>query len=118
MNLISVVMAAPDYKTRLKDAAFLLDYGFSRCSIYEDKDSGTLPLIPVRQGIKKTVPVRYEEPFRYLSTDGNKITEADKKYILPESVKAPVKKGTRQVRSYTPMAEKNLAGFPFCIPNR
>lgn len=95
MNLISVVMAAPDYKARLKDAAFLLDYGFSRCSIYEDKDSGTLPRIPVRQGIKKTVPVRYEEPFRYLSTDGNKITEADKKYILPESVKAPVKKGTQ-----------------------
>lgn len=93
MNLISVVMAAPDYKARLKDAASLLDYGFSKCSIYEDKDSKPLPSVPVKKGIQKTVSVQYEKTFRYLSTDGNKITEADKKYVLPESVKAPVKKG-------------------------
>ena len=93
IHLISVVMAAPDYKARLKDAASLLDYGFSKCSIYEDKDSKPLPLIPVKKGSQKTVSVRYKKTFRYLSTDGNKITETDKKYVLPESVKAPVKKG-------------------------
>lgn len=92
MNLISVVMAAPDYKARLKDAASLLDYGFSRCSLYEDKDPETLPSVPVKRGIQKNVSVRYGEKFRYLSTDGNKVTEVEKNYILPESVEAPVKK--------------------------
>lgn len=95
LNLISVVMAAPDYKARLKDAASLLDYGFSRCSIYEDNDPDPLPVIPVKRGLKKSASVQYGKIFRYLSTDGTKITEADKKYILPDSVDAPVKKGTQ-----------------------
>ena len=95
LELISVVMAAPDYKARLKDAAALLDYGFSRCSIYEDSNPESLPSIPVKRGVKKIVPIEYGETFRYLSTDGNKITEADKQYVLPDSVKAPVKKGEK-----------------------
>ena len=36
ISLISVVMASPDSKTRQKDAAALLDYGFARCSLYTD----------------------------------------------------------------------------------
>ena len=95
LELISVVMAAPDYKARLKDAAALLDYGFSRCSIYEDSNPESLPNIPVKHGIKESVPIKYGETFRYLSTDGNKVTEVNKKYILPDSVKAPVKKGDK-----------------------
>ena len=88
-------MAAPDYKARLKDAAALLDYGFSKCSIYEDSTPESLPNIPVKHGIKKTVPLKYGETFRYLNTDGSKVTGVNKKYILPDSVKAPVKKGEK-----------------------
>ena len=95
LELISVVMAAPDYKARLKDAAALLDYGFSKCSIYEDSTPESLPNIPVKHGIKKTVPLKYGETFRYLNTDGSKVTGVNKKYILPDSVKAPVKKGEK-----------------------
>ena len=95
MHLISVVMAAPDYKARLKDAAALLDYGFSRCSIYEDHSPESLPSIPVKHGIKKSVSLRYEETFHYLSTDGNKITAAEKEYLLPKHTEAPVKKGEK-----------------------
>ncbi len=95
LELISVIMAAPDYKARLKDAAALLDYGFSKCSIYEDSTPESLPNIPVKHGIKKTVPLKYGETFRYLNTDGSKVTGVNKKYILPDSVKAPVKEGEK-----------------------
>ena len=36
ITLIAVVMAAPDYKVRFKDAASMLNYGFSKCSLYID----------------------------------------------------------------------------------
>ena len=112
MDLISVVMAAPDYKARLKDAAALLDYGFSRCSLYEDKDPEKLPSVPVKQGIQKTASIRYGEKFRYLSTDGNKITEVDKKYLLPDSVKAPVKKGNKAGEAVYSYGGKELGRVP------
>lgn len=94
ITLISVVMAAPDYKARLKDAAELLDYGFSKCSIYKDDSQEPLPSIPVKHGIRDHASLEYKENFRYLSTDGTKITNVQKTYSLPESTTAPVKKGS------------------------
>ena len=95
LELISVVMAAPDYKARLKDAAALLDYGFSRCSIYTDSHSESLSPLPVKHGIKTSVPIQYEKEFHYLSTDGNKVTDVSRKLQLPEHAEAPVKKGEK-----------------------
>ena len=37
MQLIAVIMAAPDSKTRFKDATSLLNQGFGMCSLYKDK---------------------------------------------------------------------------------
>lgn len=95
LELISVVMAAPDYKARLKDAAALLDYGFSRCSIYTDSHPESLSPLPVKHGIKTSVPIQYEKEFHYLSTDGNKVTDVSRKLQLPEHAEAPVKKGEK-----------------------
>ena len=47
ITLIAVVMAAPDYKVRFKDAAAMLNYGFSRCSLYIDERMQELPEVPV-----------------------------------------------------------------------
>ena len=112
LKLISVVMAAPDYKARLKDAAVLLDYGFSRCSIYEDNDPESLPAIPVKRGIRKSVSVQYGKTFRYLSTDGTKITTVNKKYIHPASVNAPVKKGEKAGEIIYFSGQKELGRIP------
>ena len=112
LKLISVVMAAPDYKTRLKDAAVLLDYGFSRCSIYEDNDPESLPAIPVKRGLRKSVSVQYGKTFRYLSTDGTKITTVNKKYIHPASVNAPVKKGEKAGEIIYFSGQKELGRIP------
>ena len=36
IRLISVIMTAPDSKTRFNNAAELLNYGYGRCSLYQD----------------------------------------------------------------------------------
>lgn len=94
ITLISVVMAAPDYKARLKDTAALLDYGFSKCSVYTDDSPDPLPSVPVKYGIFDSVPLRYEKEFRYLSTDGKPVSNVQKTYSLPDLTEAPIKKGS------------------------
>lgn len=95
ITLISVVMASPDSKTRAKDAAALLDYGFSQTSLYKDDNPGKLPVLRVKRGVKKQVSLKYETVFRYLSTDGSVVEAPDKKMILPSEVQAPVTKGEK-----------------------
>lgn len=90
MELIAVVMAAPDYKIRFSDAATLLNYGFSKCRIYEDKNEDPLPTLPVKKGVEETVGVRYRAPFQYMSTDGSDLSGIQKSIELPEAVEAPV----------------------------
>ena len=93
VTLIAVVMAAPDYKVRFKDAATMLNYGFGRCSIYIDEKMQALPQIPVKKGKEKSVPLLYAEQFKYLSTDGNAISNVKRKLRIHRDVDAPVKKG-------------------------
>lgn len=93
--LIAVVMAAPDYKVRFKDAASMLNYGFSRCSLYIDEKMQPLPEVPVKKGKEKSVPLAYEKQFQYLNTDGETIGKVEKKLRIHREVKAPLKKGSQ-----------------------
>ena len=93
ITLISVVMAAPDYKVRFKDAAAMLNYGFSKCSLYTDENPEKLPSIEVRKGTKPTTEVKYEKTFQYLSCDGKTIGDVQTKLNLNPQVQAPVKEG-------------------------
>ncbi|WP_448782875.1 D-alanyl-D-alanine carboxypeptidase family protein [Blautia sp.] len=93
--LIAVVMAAPDYKVRFKDAASMLNYGFSKCSLYIDKKMQALPEVPVRKGKEKTVPLTYQKQFQYLSTDGQNISDVKRKLRIHREVDAPIKKGSK-----------------------
>lgn len=95
ITLISVVMAAPDYKVRFKDAASMLNYGFSRCSIYIDQKLKELPKVLVRKGKKDTVPLKVEKQFKYLDTSGNPIGRISRKLRIHREVEAPVKKGAQ-----------------------
>lgn len=95
ITLISVVMAAPDSKGRVKDAAAMLNYGFSKCSLYVDEEPGKLKALPVKSGMEEAVPLVFAEQFQYLSTDGNPVSKVEKKLELPEKVNAPVKKGDK-----------------------
>ena len=93
VTLIASVMAAPDPKTRFRDAASLFNYGFSKCTLYLDEALETLPPVKVRKGMKEEAALEYAGKFRYLSTDGTKPDNIEKKSILPKQTTAPVKKG-------------------------
>lgn len=95
ITLIAVVMAAPDYKVRFRDAASMLNYGFSKCSLYIDEKMQPLPEVPVKRGKEKSVPLVYEKQFQYLNTNGENIGKVEKKLRIHREVEAPVKKGSQ-----------------------
>ncbi len=95
VTLIASVMAAPDPKTRFRDAASLFNYGFSKCTLYLDEALETLPPVKVRKGMKEEAALEYAGKFRYLSTDGTKPDNIEKKRILSKQTTAPVKKGEK-----------------------
>lgn len=93
IDLISVVMAAPDSKTRFANAATLLNYGFGICNLYADENMDALSPVRVRRGVKDQVSCSYAGAFRYLDTKGADLSGMEKKITLPEEIAAPVKKG-------------------------
>lgn len=95
ITLIASVMAAPDPKTRFRDAAALLNYGFSKCILYTDDVPEKLKPLKIRKGVKQEASLVYKGKFRYLSTDGTKPDHVKKKVVLPEEQTAPVKKGEK-----------------------
>ncbi|MDO5389494.1 MAG: D-alanyl-D-alanine carboxypeptidase family protein [Eubacteriales bacterium] len=95
ITLIAVVMTAPDYKVRFKDAAALLNYGFGRCSLYVDENTEKLRLVSVKGGVEDQVACEFEHAFRYLDTTGKTVEGVEKKIVLPKEAKAPIKKGDK-----------------------
>lgn len=95
ITLIAVVMAAPDSRTRVKDASALFDYGFAKCSLYRDENPGKLPELKVTKGVKEKTSLAFGKTFRCLSTDGTPFDKVKKKLVLPKETEAPVKKGQK-----------------------
>ena len=93
IDMIAVVMGAPDYKIRFKDAQTLLSYGFSISDLYVDTNSEELTPLEVEGGVQEEVPIYYEGEFRYLDTKGNSLDGVEKVVELPEKVQAPVAEG-------------------------
>ncbi len=93
VDLIAVVMAAPDPKARFQDAVTLLNCGFNVCNIFVDKNETAVGNMEVRGGVEKSVPLCYEGEFRFVDIDGNDLGKIEKIVHLPEYVQAPVSKG-------------------------
>ena len=93
IELISVVMAGPDSKTRFANAAAMLNYGFGKCRMYIDSDPVKLPELTVKRGLKDTVSCYYAEEFHYLDVNGQNLDGIERKLELPETLTAPVHKG-------------------------
>lgn len=93
MELIAVVMAAPDPKTRFQDAMSLLSYGYSVSQMYTDENKDPLPAQKVEGGIEDSVNLVYEGPYSYLDTAGNNLNDIEKEISLPGSVTAPIAEG-------------------------
>ena len=99
IDLIAVVMGAPDYKARFKDAQTLLSYGFNVSDLYLDENTDALEDLRIEGGVEDTVPVRYQSEFRYLDTEGNLLDGVKKTIELPEEAQAPVAKGAEAGRA-------------------
>lgn len=93
MDLIAVIMGAPDPKERFHDAEKLLNYGFSVSNLYVDENKEPLPQMRVEGGVEESVSLHYAEEFRYLDVTGRDLSAVEKELNLPESVKAPVTEG-------------------------
>lgn len=93
MTLIAVVMGAENYKIRFQDAAAMLNYGFARCSLYQDEDADREFAVNVRGGKEEQVTGVYEKGFTYVDITGKSLDQVKKKTVLSENLKAPVKKG-------------------------
>ena len=93
IDMIAVVMSAPDHKLRFLEAAKLLDYGFSKCNKYEHKfHNNKLKNIKVNKGVCNSVDGMVKEPFRYVYIDDSS-SISFKKVI--NHVEAPIKKGDK-----------------------
>lgn len=93
VDLIAVIMGAPDPKERFHDAEKLLNYGFSVSNLYVDENKEPLPQMRVEGGVEESVSLHYAEEFRYLDVTGRDLSAVEKELKLPESVKAPVTEG-------------------------
>ncbi len=95
MDLIAVIMGDPDPQKRFTDAATLLEYGFSQCSLYQDSADITQKKVPVLGAIAKEIEVRPNGTFTYLNTTGEDVSGVTKEVNLPQSVEAPAKAGDK-----------------------
>lgn len=94
IKLVAVVLAAPDTKTRFREAAALLDYGFAKCTVYRDEGASLLPTeIEVKKGQEKTVPIALKEPFYHVFTKGEDVSAVEQEILLYENLTAPLKEG-------------------------
>lgn len=91
MELIAVIMAAPDTKTRFMEAAKLLNYGFANYSLYVDDNKDiTLEPVNVSKGVSDYVGGRISGDFSYLCPSGKSPENIRKEVILYDKVPAPV----------------------------
>lgn len=91
MDLIAVIMAAPDTKTRFAEASKLLNYGFANYSVYTDDNSNiTIDPVKVEKGIKDTVQGAPSSKFSYLCTKGRTPDQIRKEVVLSDELSAPV----------------------------
>jgi len=93
IDLIAVVMAAPDNKVRFQDAIALLNFGYSVSNVYVDENTEPLPSLSVKGGVDDEVNLSFAGEFRYLDTKGSNLSQIEETITLPELVEAPVAEG-------------------------
>lgn len=93
IDLIAVIMAAPDHKVRFNEALTLLKYGYSKCQLYQDDNQDPLAPVPVTFGVADTVDCQYASDFSYLDTQGLDLSKIEKRIVLKDVHEAPIQAG-------------------------
>lgn len=94
MQLIAIIMAAPDNKARFSEAIKLLDYGYANYAVVKGaaKDD-VVGEIPVAKGKHETVVLKMGADITALMKKGG--SEPIITYEIPESISAPVEENQK-----------------------
>lgn len=119
MDMIAVIMAAPNPKTRFSEAAKLLDYGFANCSLYKDKKKALkIKTVPIEQGKKDMTGIYIEKPFSYVCVMGEDKTSITRKVVIKKHIVAPVKKGDKIGEIQYKMKGKQIGSVPILADSK
>ena len=112
IDMIAVVMAEPDSKTRVKDAIAMLNYGFGKCSIYQDEKAlEKIVYAEVKHGMQEKAKGETPEGFRYVDTSGSDLSAVEKEVQIQKQT-APVKKGDQIGEVIYRLNEKTIGSVP------
>lgn len=91
MDMIAVIMAAPETKVRFQEAAKLLDYGFANCSMYQDNhEDFVVNPITVTRGVQDNITYKPAKNFSYVCFKDKKPENVTKEITINPQVKAPI----------------------------
>ncbi len=94
IDMIAVVLSAPDTKTRFREAATLLNYGFSQCKIYTDDHTDMEPVkVMVENSMEQELILVPKEEFKYISVGKAEFDNITEELLVYEKITAPVVKG-------------------------
>lgn len=94
IDMIAVVLSAPDTKTRFREAATLLNYGFSQCKIYSDDHADLEPVkVLVEKSMEEEVVLVPKEEFKYISVEKEDLTKITEEIFVYEKISAPIARG-------------------------
>ena len=92
-TLIAVVMGSTSKDIRYKDAATLLDYGFSNCKPYTDEKAlDGKHYLKITDGTKDKIAIESANPFHTVIVGGLDPSSITKKLTIIKDF-APIKKG-------------------------
>lgn len=112
IDMIAVVMAEPDSKTRVKDAIAMLNYGFGKCSIYQDEKAlEKIVYAEVKHGMQEKAKGETPEGFRYVDTSGSDLSAVEKEVRMQKQT-APVKEGDQIGEVIYRLNEKTIGSVP------
>lgn len=112
IDLIAVIMGAPDFKVRFSEARSLLEYGFAMTRLYVDENKDALGSISITGGKTEQIPVEPKGAFRYLDTTGADFSQIEKSYQYMEGVTAPIEKGAEVGYINYSLAGKEIGKIP------
>lgn len=95
IDMIAVLLASPDSKTRFAEAAAMLNYGFARCSLYRDDNPPVPENIIVNKGKLEQARLAVSGSFSYVSMGGEDLSQIERIVKVDEQINAPAEKGTK-----------------------
>lgn len=93
IDLIAVIMGGETKEMRNNDACHLLDYGYSKCHKYTDKEIIKEKKLSVDKGTSDYVTIKTIPQFEAILIGSENADSVSKKIDIPEKITAPVKKG-------------------------